>query len=509
MSKFIQIQPFGTRIVGRFFQISPNYVNRTSTLLAEFGDSKFTDDVKAEDTILVYDFTGNFKEYKVLTVVSDTELTIEGSNDKVIHVDYITKKFPVAKKVLVDRIVGYKEDTTRSNSVYLEVDSGLIKDDKISDSKLTSPYSNLQFGGTSGNKRSIEIFGEYSNTKPRKYKVQIDTAPVAHAITITCPADSSGSLENTGFLIRNKYLIYYRMLKADARNESIIEAIEQSNSEYAPIEVNYNENDSASTIATNTYNAIDAVDGALTTEFTVSNLSSATFRITNSVTARPNESLVPFFRTFGTSMLDKKTISFFDAGSYGVIEDSAGGFDVAGDDSFRDGDMIHIKGALNEENNGYKQILKVVSSSKILIRYLENYDGLVRELAVDRDPGLAKGSTSELNYGIDIIAGDSGVSAAVQTQGTNCKFKWTNEADLVTDEWNATTVEILGEHLLENGIGVRLPNKTTYTVNDYWTFEFSSPCYIKHNGTIEEIDEIFNTQKTTLTNVSEGTGISY
>ena len=508
MSKFIEIQPFGTRLTGSAFRLNlKDPVNSSlTTITCEAGDSLFTTDLKKGDTIYLYKYFDN--SYITATIDSITSATqllatipfYLNKNAKINVFDFIVKASTYEKKkLLVDTIVGYKRDKLIQDLVLLDISNENELD-------LVSPCSEVSWEGTSGNQRELQVVGHPFSTTDKKYKVQIDADAIAHAITVTTVADTNGSLHRTGFIFEVpgcRAIVMLHLVIADERpleglyTNSIAFEVSRRQDFDCVVNVDITKDDSAANIATAVYNALDAID--VEYKFTVSNLSSNTFRITADIAGKlPNDP-----RTFGSDVSERSTISFYDYGDYGAIKDTANGFDVTGSDAFQAGDVIEIKGALNNQNNGFKVIKEVISSGELLIKRGGSLGTIVDELATERDPGLAKGGSSELNYGISISSGDCGFTFAAQTTGKNSTFKWTNEADLVTDEWNATGIEILGEHYLENGVIVRFANNNAgYSNNDSWTFKVNKPSYVKHRGDIEQLNNIFD-------NVSEGTGISY
>jgi hypothetical protein len=492
VSEFIKIKSISDILTGTIFQIRSSSIDGVATITCRGGDSLFTTELKEGDIVCFYNAYYDRNPMRIeYTVDSITSTTVFVAKETSLGNDYnpnirgnvysyAIKKLNNAyhnyedKRVLKSSIVGYKKDSNMPGLVLLDIDESLI-DSKEYD--LVSVNTPIIFGGTSANQKNFKMLGHYNGANSADYKVQIQTVGVADVRTVTCVADSAGSLDGKGFYFHtpfNKYAVKILVNTADNMSVDGIERFRES-SKPPHIDVLFSVFiDAGATnaeVATAIYNILveTTKDGAGVTRtkpfgFTVSNLSSNTFRINCTekgvITAPSNVSPEMTARSSGISFKNVNGISSLTDTNY-----ESDGLDSV---TWEEWDILYIE---NSEKNNKGFHVHSVSDGTITIK--ENF--------IDEDAGR------------DIIirnrdfSGGAGFSFAATVTGVNDKFKW---SDTGGEIWNDTSVSIKNTNYLNNGIRIQLiPHG--YTANDYWTFSFPKPTMIRSENTIEELDNIY------------------
>ncbi len=480
MNEFIKIKPIGDVLTGTVFKIQSDDISTKSVITNHSGDSLFTTELKEGDKITFYNSKNKLnlikKTYTVYSITSNTVLTaIEVSvlddnltadqNGKITYytaikeLDTSYNTYP-DKRILKKSIVGYKEDIYFSDISLLDVDPSLVDIDEYD---LVSVSTPIKFGGS--NQPHLQVMGHCTSNKKIDYKVQIDGAGAAHVTTVTCVADSGGSLNQTGFIfytISGPVAVVISVNQGDTINAAVTYP---SYGFKALIPVYIDAGTSANDVCTAVFNALNDSDlKAVITAFTVSNKSSATFRINNVA-----KGAVTLAKVLPSMTSSSTGISFSSSDGTSSLTDT--NFESDGLDStvWAEYDRIEIRDS--EKNNGFYQVHNR-TDGKIIIkgnRFVNEDAGY---------PVIIKNALFE----------SSGFSFATTVLGSNSTFKW---SDTGGEIWNESTVTIKGMHYLSNGVRILFPLLNDYTANDYWTFSFPKPNMIKTRNKITELDNIY------------------
>ena len=485
MSEFIKIKPVGDTLTGDKFFIQSFNPNDKATITSLGGESLFTTELKEGDIVCFYNFQYDRNpikvEYTVDSITSDTVfIAKEISKSKIgnsyyrankkIDTHYI--KYP-EKRLLTSSIVGYKKDPNSPGIVLLDTDESLADSKEYNFVSTNTP---VEFGGLTASQKYISIGGQYNGLASSDYRVKIQTVGVQDVCTVTCVADSGGSLDGKAFYfhtVNNKYMVIIHVRKADTVP---IDGVQRYGARMVGIHdifnVSIDAGDTNAEVATAVYNRLlhtnEVYDGTARTrakDFTVSNLSSNTFKITcNSkglITAPSDASPEMTSRSSGISFKSVNGISSF--------TDTNWESDGLSSVTWSEWDKIYIE---NSEKNNIVCTVHSVTDGTVVIKEDKfvnedaGYDVIVRNLS---------------------FSGGSGFSFADTTTGVNDKFQW---SDTNGDIWNEQNVAIKNVNYLNNGVRIKLlPNN--YVVNDYWTFSFPKPTMIKTENTIEELDNIY------------------
>ena len=213
MSEFIKIKPVGDIITGSNFRIQSKDISTGATITSINGDSLFTTELKEGDKITFYN-RYNDKNFltKIYTVDSITSATVfvakevalldddkADQDGKVIfryaikEIDTYYNTYP-DKRILKSSIIGYKEDNIMSDLSLLDVDPNLVDVDEYNLVSISTP---IEYGGASANQKDLKVLGNCTGKTSVDYKIAISNAGAANVTTVTCVADSAGSLTAT------------------------------------------------------------------------------------------------------------------------------------------------------------------------------------------------------------------------------------------------------------------------------------------------------------------------
>ncbi|QDP46423.1 MAG: hypothetical protein GOVbin1709_85 [Prokaryotic dsDNA virus sp.] len=490
MSEFVKIKPVGDMITGSQFRIISIGIN-AATITCLAGDSLFTSELKEGDKVTFYNkynkrnlltaiytvdsVTSNtvFVAKEIATLINNRSKSDE--NGKIIY-KYATKEVNTyynsysEKRILKKSVVGFKEDNHISDISLIDVDSSLVDTDSYD---LVSSPTPIKYTGTSANQKEFDVLGHYTGNSTADYKVEIDGTGAAQVVTVTCGADSSGSLNATGFwiyTIAGPVLVMIHVNGADRKSQFSTSSGEflggfSSYGIRRSYSVFIDENANSSTVATAVYNALNDSDDH-TPEFTVSNLSSNTFRIT-----LKSKGVIDIPKVFPSMTSTSTGISFTSADGESSFTDA--NFESDGLDStvWNEYDRILV---LNSEKNDGAYQFHSRTDGKVIIKG----DKFVNEDADNNYPVIVK------SYYVE----SCGFTFATNTAGTNCTFKW---SDTNGETWNESTVAIKGIHHLNNNVRIEFPKLVDYTSGDSWTFTTPKPSMVRTRTSIEELDKIY------------------
>lgn len=485
MSEFVKIKPVRNIVTGSLFRIVSDDLATKATITSIKEDSLFTTELKEGDKVTFYNnYNARNLNTKTYTVDSITSASVFVAKEIVTIESDITKpnqngelfKYAIKeldteynvyydKRVLTSSIVGYKEDRIFSDLSLLDVDPNLVDIDEYN---LISVATPIKFGGTSANEKDLKVLGHYTGNLASDYKVQIDGEGAAHVTTVTCVADVSGSLHRTGFIFYTPYAAVLVLIGINRADEGIHNSHSLS-STYGFKHTAYvyiDKGTSANDVCTAIFDALDDSDLTPDGIFTVSNKSSATFRITSAQKGKCRAPIVlPSMTATSTG------ISFTSADGASSFTDSNYESDGLNSTVWREYDFIEVKNS--EKNDGVYQFQRR-SDGTVIIKGEE----FVEEEADKGYPVIIKNGIFE----------SCGFSFSATVTGTNCTFKW---SDTNGEIWNEETVAMLGMHHLNNEVRILFPTLTTFTSGDYWTFTFPKPNMIVTRNSIKELDNIY------------------
>ena len=479
-SDFIKIAPDKVYLQGTKFQIKNpgKYENTTVTCLS--GDSLFTSQVSMGDILTFVNRSSSFTG-EVKSVTSNTVLILEileytGTGEEKRFERYCKEQ---RNEVYIQRLYltsFIKDKYSKSNVFYIQAD---LFNRFNGDSYLlpaVSPIPNIIHtpGGTTlKNDLSIPTYLT-SFSGNTTYEVKIDTAAVAQVMKVTCVADSSGSLNDTYFIVGTPTQQYAVILSVDGEST---EKYTPKNTNSITVDIELGAANTA--VATAIKNTLDDLD-----QFTAT-VASNVVTITNTDKGKCKSSYTPIA---DVSFASNTTVSArnYD-GSYGALKHSGTSFG-----SYTEGSKIGITAV----GIGEEKVFTVTTSANNRVVFEEFFPDNTNEASESEEAYTA----SELGD-VTIKAGATGFTllangSSSTVVGTNDKFKFSNDGG---KSFPVATVEILGDHSISgtpsrksSGGGqfsnfVNFKSKTGHTVNDSWIFTVESSEYTPILNSSEEL----------------------